>query len=679
MSNFDNRCECGQKSVLLRVFAPSRDPSSYFTRSLEAAKGFALAVSLLPAAGFAQNRITAPCSDEIRQKAEKDIEQGFEIELNCGTTDITVTATGIAQPRANSGQAVTVLDQTLIQSRQTISVADLLSTTPGVTVSRAGGAGQPTALRIRGAEGDQTLVLLDGVRVNDPASPGGAFDFGNLLIGNVNRIEVLRGPNSVPWGSQAIGGVVNIVTAPVNGANLRAEYGYKNSKQVVGQAGGRLGPVTASLGGGYFDDDGISAFDGGTERDGYRQYAANGRVGVDFSSAVSLDLRGYFADSRVQFDGFQSSFPFGQVDSAEFSKTQQVFGYAGLNVAVFNGALKNRFAFTLNDTKRDSFDPAFGPAPSFIARGRAERFEYQGDARLGDAIRTVFGVEHETSRFNDGFTSASTGLTSGYLQAIVTPFEALTLTGGVRVDDHRTYGTQATFSGNGALRIGSGTVLRASYGEGFKAPTLFQLFSAFGNTALRPETAQSYDGGIEQTALDGALRAGVTGFYRDTTNQIDFFSCFGSTDPRCTTQPFGFYANIARSRAFGVEAFVAVRPAANLTVSANYSYIETENRVTGTSLLRRPRNSINATIDWTPRDWLKLGGEVQTVSDSVDGFGGTIRLDGYTLATLRAAVPVGERFEVYGRVENLFDERYATVAGYGTLGRNAHVGVRAKF
>ena len=241
----------------------------------------AAAIALLPAAALAQTRISVPCSEKVREKAVADRAQGFEVDLACKTTDITVTATRIVQPRDQTGLSVTSFDRTQIESRQTTSVADLLSTTPGVTVSRNGGPGQPTAVRIRGAEGDQTLVLIDGVRVNDVSATGAAFDFGNLLSGNIERIEVLRGPNSVPWGSQALGGVVNIVTAaPAQGfaASLNAEYGYRNAKKLVGNVRGGFGPVRASLGGGWFEDDGISAFKFGTERDGYRQYAANGRI-----------------------------------------------------------------------------------------------------------------------------------------------------------------------------------------------------------------------------------------------------------------------------------------------------------------------------------------------------------------------------------------------------------------
>jgi vitamin B12 transporter len=613
----------------------------------------AAAIALLPAAAFAQG-------ETIRVTP-------------LATNDIIVTAVGAQQTVDQTGQAITRIDRTLIESRQTTSVADLLSTTPGIAISRNGGPGQPTAVRIRGAEGDQTLVLLDGVRVNDVSATGGGFDFGNLLAGNIERIEVLRGPNSVPWGSQAIGGVVNIVTAPPTdgfSASLNAEYGYSNAKKLVGNVRGGFGPVRASFGGGYFDDDGISAFKLGTERDGYRQYAANGRVEIDLADTVTLDLRGNYADSKVGFDGFPPPF-FAFADTTGFSTTKQAFGYAGLNAALFDGALKNRLAFTISDTNRASYSSATATPSRF--KGRSERFEYQGDATLAGWLRAVFGIEHENSRFNDGTTTVSTGVTSGYAQLIANPVDALTITGGVRIDDHRTYGTKATFSANAAWRIGSGTVLRASYGEGFKAPTLYQLYGFYGTTTLSPETAQSYDLGIEQSLVEGTLKVGATLFHRDTTNQIDFTTT--------ATRPNGVYVNTARTRAQGVETFIELRPSRTLVLNANYTYTDATNRLTGTVLLRRPQHSVNANLDWIPREWLRLGASVQTVSDSRDSDYQTFSptsLDGYTLLGLRASVSLGQQFELYGRVDNLTDARYETVSGYGVYGRNAHVGVRVK-
>jgi vitamin B12 transporter len=606
---------------------------------------------------------------------ENDSANG-EIVVADRLAPIIVVASRSAQYPEQVGQAITEINADKLESRQSVSIADLLATTPGIIVSRNGGPGKATAVRIRGAEDSQTLTLIDGIRVNDPSSPGGAFDFGNLLSGNIKRIEVLRGPNSVPWGSQAIGGVVNIVTAAPSyefSGNARAEYGFKKSKQLVGNVSDTFGSISASLGGGYFIDDGISVFKDGTERDSYRQYAANGKAGVVLSENFDLDFRGFYANSKTELDGFPPPF-FGFADTPEFSTSKELFAYSGANLRLFNGNFKNRVSFTLSDINRDNFDAPGQIIPSFLARGRVERFEYQGDAELSGGIRTVFGAEHETSRFTDGFAPAKTSVTSGYAQIIADVGDRLTLTGGARVDDHRDYGTKATFSANAAWRPTYTTVVRASYGEGFKAPTLYQLGSFYGNRALKPETAKSYDLGVEQQLIDYTLTVGITAFLRDTTNQIGFdFSA---------ARPDGFYNNVDRTRAKGIEAFVRMRPSDKLMLEANYSLIDAKDRSTGQTLLRRPKHSVNASIDWDARNWLKLGADIHSVSDSRDFDFVTFNptgLDGYTLATLRAAVPLGDRFEFYGRIENLFDVKYETVSGYGTLGRNAHIGVRAKF
>jgi vitamin B12 transporter len=654
-----------------RVFAASLTlKKTWSVHRRTGAHGLAIAVALalVPSAATAQT------------EGEKD--EVFFVPLKT----IVVTATGAEQSPTTTGQAITILDEGALNRVQLQTVSDLLARTPGITVSRNGGIGGFSAVRIRGAEGEQTLTLIDGVRVNDPSSPGGGFDFGNLLVGNIERIEVLRGPNSVPWGSQALGGVVNIMTAQPKffrdpEASARIEYGYRESAQLVGNAHGALGSFSGSIAGGYFRDNGISSFKDGVERDGYKQYAGNVRLGARLSENADLDFRAYYANSRAKIDGFPPPF-FSFADTPEFSKTEQLFGYVGANIKLFNDSLKSRIAFTLNDTNRNNFDAPGQATPSFFARGRVERFEYQGDASISHAIRAVFGAEHETSRFNDGFSPVKTSATSGYAQLIIDPISRLTITGGVRVDDYRTYGTKTTFSSNLAWRPFGGTIIRAAFGEGFKAPTLFQLFSVYGNRMLNPETAKSYEVGIEQSLIGRTLTAGATIFQRNTRNQIDFISCFGQTTGICTNRPFGTYDNVKRARAKGLEAFVRMMPSDTLTIEANYSLIAAKDRDSGLTLLRRPKHTVNASVDWVARDWLRLGASIQTISDSLDSDFQTFArssLDGYTLVGLRAAVPINEGLEFYGRVENVFDASYETVSGYGTYGRNAHVGVRAKF
>ena len=602
--------------------------------------------------------------------------------------DVVVTATRVAQPASEIGQAVTVIDRAEIERRQTVVVSDLLATTPGVTVTRNGTLGALTGVRIRGAESDQTLVVIDGVRVNDPASTGGGFDFGNLLASSVERIEVLRGPNSVPWGSQAIGGVVNIITAaPAEGLQARAnaEYGYADSMFASAGISGAKGPVSGSLTGGYLRTDGISSAAGGTERDGYRQYGATGRLGVEFAPGIGLDLRGYFADSRVELDGFPAP-DYVLADTADYGKTQEIYGYAGLHANVADGRFNNRVAFTIADINRDTYEPAFGAEPSFLGRGRSERYEYQGDFRPLDQVRVVAGVERENSRFNDGFTYADTGITSVYGQLIVKPLDILTLTGGVRNDDHEDFGNHTTFGANAALALRTGTTVRASYGEGFKAPTLYQLFSDYGNRGLDPETARNFDIGVEQAFLADRARVGVTYFNRRSRNQIDFRDCSPTEQTTagsiCVDRPFGVYDNVARAEADGVEVSLALRPVDALTLTANYSYIHTENRSIGANfgntLARRPEQTASVNADYRFAVGLSIGGTVSLVGDSFDDAANATRLDGYALASIRAEMPITDQVALYGRVDNLTDARYQTVAGYGNYGRAAYGGVRLR-
>lgn len=589
-----------------------------------------------------------------------------------------IVSSGAPQYAEDIGQAVTVIDRQTIEQRQTVALSDLLATTPGVTVTRNGGLGTLTTVRIRGAEGEQTLTLIDGVRVNDPSSPGGGFDFANLLAGSIDRVEVLRGPNSVPWGSQAIGGVVNVTTMqPGYGLQARGnvEYGSFDTVFANGGVSGKSGILSASLNAGYLKTDGISAAASGNEPDGYRQVGATGRVEIAFTDNISLDLRAYYAHSKVDLDGFAFVSPYLPVDDSEYAKTQELYGYAGLNAAFLNGRFKNRIAFTIADINRDNYDPSFSSTtPSFLARGRSERYQYQGDFQVIDQVRLVAGVEHETSRFNDGTLFKSRGVTSFYGEAILSPVERLTITGGLRYDDDSAFGGHTTWGANAVYTLPTETTIRASYAEGFKAPTLYQLYGPFGlgNKDLKPETARSYDIGIEQKLIGNTVSASATWFHRDTTDQIDF-------DPGTFS-----YGNIDRARAEGVEVALNMRPSSTLTLSAAYSFIDAKNRARtdvnfGNDLARRPHQSVSASIDWKTPIGLGVGATVLTVGDSFDDAANLNRLDGYTIVGLRADFPIGEKFSIYGRVDNLFDEKYTVVRGYGTPGRAAYGGVRLKF
>lgn len=603
--------------------------------------------------------------------------------------DVVVTANRDARPASTVGQAVTVLDTATIERRQAQIVSDLLRQTPGVTVTRNGGPGAVTSVFIRGAESDQTAALIDGVKLNDPSSPGGGFDFGNLLIGNIARIEVLRGAQSVLWGSQAIGGVVNLITRQPTeqlAVNARAEGGWHDTGQGFANVSGKLGPVSASVGGGYYTTDGVSSYVAGTERDGFRNYGANASVGIEVTDAVSIDLRGFYADGRTKFDGFPApTFAFG--DTREYGTTEQWVGYAGLNVALFDGRLRNRAGYAYTDTDRRNIDPDGFTRETFSGSGRNERIEYQGTLDLARGTFATFGAEREVSKLRtSSFGTDTRGrarLFSVYGQLAVTPVAGLTATAGVRHDDHNVFGGATTFSGSGAYTLSTGTTFRGSYSEGFKAPTLFQLQSEFGNVALDPERSRGWDAGVAQKVLDGALEASATWFHRTSFDLIAFVSCPAQTGI-CVNRPFGTYDNVARARSQGLELALTLRPVEAFTLSAAYTYLDAENRARGTAtfgrdLARRPDHSVTVNADYRLPFGLALGTTVTAVGDSFDNAANTTRLDGYVLTDVRASFPLGEHLEVYGRVENVFDADYQTAFQYGTPGRAAYAGVRVGF
>lgn len=590
--------------------------------------------------------------------------------------DIVVTASGIEQPRDEVGQAITIIDADTIEKRQTTDVVDLLATTPGVRFNRTGSTGSVAGVSIRGAETTQTLVLIDGVKVNDPSGIGDGYDFGHLLTGNFRRIEVLRGSNSVVHGSQAIGGVVNLMTAtPAEGfaAGASAEYGYSDTLSAKADISGSTGAISGGIGGAFFRTDGISSAAVGTERDGYENFAGNARLKIALGDALSLDLRGYYISADLDYDSFFGA----PADSGDVAKLDQYVGYAGLNLGMFDGRFTSRAAVTWLRNERDYFFVR-GTAPDYGYKGTNLRFEYQGVVTPADTAKLVFGYEHERPDYDFfGFGSTASqkaNIDSVYALGIVQPFTGLSVSGGVRHDDHSQFGGATTFGANANYSLGDGaTNVRLSYGEGFKAPSLYQLYDSFsGNAALRPERSKSYDVGIDQSLADGRALVSLTAFLRNTTDQINFDN---------STFTFG---NIDRTRAKGVEATLALKPVDALNVTASYSYIDARDRsgrpaFDGKRLPRRAEQAISLSADY---DWsfgLSTGATLTMVGDSFDNAANTVRLDGYAVAGVRAAFAVTEHIEVYGRIDNLFDADYATAAGYGTYGRAAYGGVRARF
>lgn len=611
--------------------------------------------------------------------------------------EVVVVATRLPVPAAKVGNSVSVIDREQIEASQAIVVSDLLASLPGVGVTRSGGPGSLTTLRIRGAEGDHTLVLIDGVQINDPSSTGGGFDFGNLLVGDISRIEVLRGAQSTLYGSQAIGGVVNIITADGAGSargGVQAEYGSLDSTLLKADFGGSSGRTSARLAGSYYRTDGISTFGAGNERDSFRNASLAGRLGQELSPGVNLDLRGYYARSRVETDGYPPP-DYVFADAGDYADKRQLVAYAGINLGAPGASLQHRLALQVTHTDRDEFAGSIGAVASFGRyRGENRRVEYQGSWRIAPRYTAVFGLQREQSRMRNDIDplSADASLGSAYVQVQAEPVQGLTLTGGYRHDDHDSFGTHGSLQFAAAWRVGADTVLRASWGQGFKAPTLYQLFSAYGNPGLEPETARSWDAGIEHRALDDRIRVSGIYFKRSTRQLVSFLDCPDPGNLICASPghlPFGYYANTALARARGVELQSALVLSPAVDLSANYTYTDSRDRSPGSDtfglqLLRRPRHLLNASLNLHPFPGITATTALRHVSASpendFDVFPpARISLHPYTLVDLRLAWNRDEHWQLAGRVENVFDRRYETVHQYGTPGRAAYLSVNRRF
>ena len=589
---------------------------------------------------------------------------------------ITVTATGTRTEIEDTGQQVTIIGEEEILEVQGADITRVLQRVPGVSITRNGGLGGFTGVRLRGAEAEQLLVLIDGVRVADPAAPSGGFDFGNLTANNLDKIEVLRGANSLIWGSDAIGGVLVASTRAATGLFASGEYGSDDTVNAAisgGLSDDDLGFIGASAS--YVSTDGFSSAANGTEADGFEQWAVEGHARYYFSDAFEVFARVRNAESELEFDGFPAP-DFTLADTNEVQETSQLFASAG---AVYDTApLFLQASYSFADTARDNFDRDLGTDPTFTSNGRSDRLSLRGEWRPIGPLLVYFGAENEWTEYATLFDEgAATSIFGAYTQLGIErgPLSAHI---GARVDDHDDFGTETSFGGDFSYAIAPDWRLRASIGEGFKAPTLFQLLSDFGNNALEPERSTTIDVGIARGDRSQPLHAAVTFFRRRTADQIAFVGCF--MDPRdiCVDRPFGTYDNVAKAEAIGVEVEFGARPVDILQLGAAYAYVDAEDRGTGNRLARRPRHAATFTADLFPFEALTLGADLRVVSDSFDDAANNVRLDGYEVLDLRAAFDVTEKVQLFGRVENVWDEDYQTAAGYATRGRSVFAGARLK-
>lgn len=600
--------------------------------------------------------------------------------------EVVVGATRLPTPESELGGSVTVVTSAEIAAKQQRTLPDALLEVPGLNVVQAGGPGGLASVFIRGTNANQTKVFIDGIDVSDPSSPNGAFDYAHVLTFDLDRIEVLRGPQSGLYGSDAIGGVINILTQKGEGpgrATANLEGGSFGTFNQTARLAGSTDWLSYAFGFGHYHVGATPVTPPdlvppgrGLNPDAYDNRTASMRLGAAFGDQFDVGLASRYIETTL----FSTSDDFIGPESLQSrSDNRQLFTRGFAHLTLFEGRFDQTLGLAYTNYDRTYLDPNYAPLASSLYGGGRIKLDWQGNLRLLDGEVLTLGAEREEDRVNNGggFT-ARNGNAAGFaqLQSDIGGrlFNALSL----RYDANDQFGGAATFRIAPALLISeTGTKLKGSLGTGFKAPTLDELynnypaFRFYGNPDLQPESSIGFDYGIEQQLLPGRISIGATYFANNIKNLIDFNDTFTS------------YANIGRARTFGLESYMSLVPWDGFTLRADYTYTIAKNETTQMDLLRRPRDkvSLSATLQATPS--LLLSATLIYVGPWLDvsraGTLSNLPANGYALVNLAGAYDFGHGMSGFARIDNLFDCRYQNPLGFQRPGLGLFGGVKVAF
>ena len=574
--------------------------------------------------------------------------------------EIVVTATRIDATAAETPGARVVTDRD-IERRGAVFAADILPDAPGLSVYRAGFGGV-TSVRMRGAGQDKSLVLVDGVPVNDPSQPAGGFDFAGFDLADTLRIEVLSGPQSSLWGSDAIGGVIAFTSRELDGLRAEAEAGSFDT--VRGRVAAGVAEDGYALGAfiSRYKSEGVSAAAGGTEADGFDSTAwgLNGRYA--FSGRVEIDGRFRHADRFAEIDGF------GPVDTLDTADTTDRSGFVRMRILDGLG-LDHSITAAASDIVRIT-DSAF---PSTY-EGEHRLWRWQADSRGAGPVAYAVGLEREGTRaFLSGY-SAELGVDSVFGALRWAASERLTLNLGLRHDSTDDFGGETTGRVSAAWRLDGGFTLSGAWGTGFKAPSVSQAVCDFcfvlpgtATAPLVPEYARGGEIALGWRSADSRFDGRVTLFRLEVEDQIDGFFDVGTFE--------FYYINIDRTRTDGVELEGRAILGGGFDLSASYAWTDAVDEGAGTAILRVPDHAGSATLGWTG-ERLSAALTIRAEGDMPDS--GGVR-EAFVTANLNAAYDLNETVTLTARIENLADETYQQLRGYGEAGRSAYAGIRLRY
>ncbi|WDT76957.1 MAG: TonB-dependent receptor [Candidatus Manganitrophus sp.] len=573
-----------------------------------------------------------------------------------------VTATQTEVPLKETAASVTLIDEKTIEEKHLTTVEEALREVPGLAVVQSGGLGGTTSVFIRGTNPDHTLVLIDGVQVNSPFS--GFFDFANLTVDNIERIEVIRGPQSTLYGSDAVGGVIQIFTKKGQGpptGSLSFEAGaYRTFRETAGVSGSTE-RFDYSLSAGRIDSQGFSRAAGGREDDGYENTTLSSRLGFDLTSQTRLEWTGRYTDSESDLDSPPTDIP-------NFVQAEQNGATSLTLLTTFSEGWRQELKASFNFEELEGSDPAPGSFNNYEFDAQGRRVDWRQHIDLGRTSLLTLGYEYEFQRGESRGGIDDETLTNHAIYAFNQfRLSPIILNLGVRYDDNDRFGNETTYKIESAYLVETtATKVRAAYGTGFHGPTLVDLFFPnFSNPDLKPEESESFEAGVEQSLWNERVQVGAT-YFQNRIEQLIVFD-FVQFIP----------INLARAKMNGWEFEISAKPTERVGLLANYTLLNTEDEATGEELLRRPRHKASGSLSVRPIDPLLLVLQIRYVGERFD-FGGS-ELDDYTVVNLSGTYAVHRNVSLFARVENLFDREYEEVIGYATAGFSGYGGVKVTF
>jgi vitamin B12 transporter len=590
------------------------------------------------------------------------------------TDPVVVTATKVETPQSHLGAAVTVITDDEVRTFNYAGIEEALRNVPGVEIARSGSLGKTTSIRIRGANPEQVIVLVDGLRISSPTQ--GLTELSELTLDGIDRIEIVRGPQSTLYGADAIGGVVNIITKKGQGppqASIWVEGGSHGTLREQANVQGSLGGFNYNLSGSRHDTRG--RFD----NDDSDLTSFNGRIGYDFPWKGELSLAGRYLklDNDLPIG---STNPVTVFDPNSQSQSETYLYTLTYKQPVFTWwDLSLRYSQWWNNTGFQNQPPPGTTFTNSQIDTRRQEAEFISSFHAGSWNTLTVGYENRAEQArNRGNFRAAIETHSGFVQDEIRLFGRLFVNGGVRYEDNSAFGSELTPRVAVAFLIDeTGTKLRATWGQGFRAPTLNELFFPdFGNPNLQAERSESYDVGFDQKLWQNRIRFGSTFFHNRFATLIQFVSVPGTF--LLTPQ------NVAQAVTEGVETYLEVEPLDWLLLWVNHTALRTEDLQTRRPLRRFADNRWNTGISVTPLERLSLFVQAHVVSKQFESptLGrnpGYHRIDAGGTLRLLGRVARMDRLELTARVDNVTDEHDTETFGFPALGVNVLVGLRAFF